>query len=394
VNLRDQVEDLLRSWNAYEISRGAPEVIDFDCAPTDREIPPASDRIAVREKLAELKHKATATECNSLASRLAAHLSYIDALLGVRLPLNTYIQLTQGCDARGWPAEYVELRRGQVQSYLERIGIKWDEHTFENLIQTESPLSVEEAPEVIRQASEELEESVRRRVNSPAPFNLSIQNVNIDAYWSYWLSGSGNEVLLRINLRNARFTQVQARQFALHEVLGHGLQCASFSDYCASNEVDWVRMTAVHAQQQVLLEGLAQALPLFLESSDDALIARVRLTHYQELVRAELHLAINSGTSIDNCVQYATGRVPWWNGERIADALSDRSTNPLLRSYLWAYPAGVDWFVNLADNAPQDVASTVLTTAYREPLSPSDLIRLWPQGPSFGGSGSDHPAAG
>lgn len=95
--------------------------------------------------------------------------------------------------------------------------------------------------------------------------------------------------------------------------------------------------------------------------------------------------AINAGTSVADCVELAHERVPFWTDERIADALADRSVNPLLRSYLWAYPAGIDWFVNLADQAPAGTVSDVLRSAYREPLTPADLMRLWPDGPSIGG---------
>ena len=33
VTLRDRAEAALRAWNAYEVGRGAPAVIDFDCYP-------------------------------------------------------------------------------------------------------------------------------------------------------------------------------------------------------------------------------------------------------------------------------------------------------------------------------------------------------------------------
>ncbi|PRX02945.1 UNVERIFIED_ORG: hypothetical protein CLV66_113143 [Actinomadura viridilutea] len=41
--------------------------------------------------------------------------------------------------------------------------------------------------------------------------------------------------------------------------------------------------------------------------------------------------------------------MPWATDAAIADLLTDRGANPHLRSYLWAYPAGFDWFANLAD---------------------------------------------
>jgi len=184
---------------------------------------------------------------------------------------------------------------------------------------------------------------------------------------------------------------VQARQFALHEVLGHGLQSASYAARCKAENVPWVRLLSVHAQQQVLLEGLAQALPLFVTPEDTALATRVRLAHYTQLVYSELHLAINSGVSVDDCVRNARARIPYWSEETIADACSDRGANPLLRSYLWAYPTGIDWFVGLAD-ADADTVGRVLRTAYQEPLTPGDLANLWPAGPALGGAGQRQTA--
>jgi hypothetical protein len=230
-----------------------------------------------------------------------------------------------------------------------------------------------------------MEGAVRAKVASDAPFDLEIEHVDLDVYWAYWLDGSGSQVRMRINAKRANFTLVQALQFALHEVLGHGLQCASFSQQCAAKDVPWVRLTSVHAQQQVLLEGLAQALPLFVATDDQRLIARVRLAHYLELVRSELHVAVNSGTSIPEGRAIALDRVPFWPDHAVADLLSDRGANPLLRSYLWAYPAGIDWFVCLADQADEDTSNAVLRAAYRDPLTPSELTQLWPSGPVFGG---------
>jgi hypothetical protein len=179
---------------------------------------------------------------------------------------------------------------------------------------------------------------------------------------------------------------VRARQFALHEVLGHGLQCASLAARCQEVDVPWVRLLSVHAPYQVMLEGLAQVMPLFVTPDDAALEARVRLDHYAQLVRAELHLAINNGATVRECVGHARARVPYWTDEDIGNELSDRGTDPLLRSYLWSYPAGIDWFVALAEADPTAIRK-VLHAAYREPLTPTDLVALWPAGPAVGGTG-------
>lgn len=170
-------------------------------------------------------------------------------------------------------------------------------------------------------------------------------------------------------------------------MLGHGLQNASYAARCAHEDVPWVRMTSIHALHQVLLEGLAEAMPLFIAPGDEILAARVRLAHYTQLVKSELHISINSGVSIEECAARAMARVPWWKDAYIGDFLSDRGADPRLRSYLWAYPAGLDWFAALSE-ADQDVISRVLQSAYRDPVSPRELAALWPSGPPIGGPGA------
>jgi hypothetical protein len=74
----------------------------------------------------------------------------------------------------------------------------------------------------------------------------------------------------------------------------------------------------------------------------------------------------------------------------IAGYLADRGTSPVHRSYMWTYPAGMDWFAALAE-AGGETAREVLRAAYRAPLTPSDLAALWPDGSAIGGPGA--PAA-
>lgn len=380
MGLRDDIEAVLRAWNAYEIGRGQSPVIDYDCHPVPDEPEPADNRLTVYRQLTELRREATGW----LASRLDADLAYIGALLGERRPLADYIKATQGCDAAGWPEEYVTAVGEVARKALDALGIAWGPNTSDDLTQLEGPLPVEEAPDAIRQATADYEPLVRQATGTTAPYELTIETAKVDAYWAYWVDGAGPRVRLRLNLPNVSFTEVAARQFALHEVLGHGLQGASYYARALEEDVPWVRLLSVHAPQQVLLEGLAQALPLFIAPDDELLVARVRLVHYTQLVRAELHLAINNGTSALDCAAHARRRVPFWTDTTISGFLTDRGTNPQLRSYHWSYPAGLDWFTHLTEAAPTAIGA-VLRTAYRAPLAPTDLTVLWPTGPVIGG---------
>jgi hypothetical protein len=108
MDLRDDIERTLRSWDAYEKGRGAPPVVDFDCHPVDDEVAAAESRISVRDRLTQLLKRAEGAGEHRAADRIQASLAYLDTLLGAQIPLRRYVRLTQGCDALGWSADYVD----------------------------------------------------------------------------------------------------------------------------------------------------------------------------------------------------------------------------------------------------------------------------------------------
>ena len=277
---------------------------------------------------------------------------------------------------------------GEVaRKWLDRVGVSWGADTDGELVAVEGEVDLDAVPDEIRSLAARYDRPVREAAATVAPFTLTIETADVDDYWAYWLDGAGPRARLRLNLRHARFTPSRLRALVLHEVMGHALQGASYAHEAGLADVAWVRLLSVHAPQQVLLEGLAQALPLFVCPDDELVLARMRLAHYLQLVRAELHVALDAGSSVAACASHARARVPFWSDEEIADTLTDRGANVLLRSYLWSYPAGLDWFVRLADDADNTTVDDVLRAAYRRPLTPDDLRDLWPAGPAIGGPG-------
>jgi hypothetical protein len=379
--LRDELEAVLRGWNAYEIGRGAPPVIDYDLRPDITEAVSIGSRLEALRHCVDIQARAERAHDAHVADRAKADATYLAALLGARVPVSDYIRDTQGCRAIEWADPYIDLRQEQAEKALGNLGVPWGASTADQLRDLSGTVSAEQAAIEIRNAALEYEPLVRAITGTNTPYNLAVETARVDAYWHYWVDGAGSDVRLRLNVHRARFTQVRSRQFALHEVLGHGLQSASIAQYSRDHDVPWIRLFSVHAPQQTLLEGLAQTLPLVIAPRDETLITCVRLDHYLQLVRGNIHLALDRGWSIASCVDYARRRVPFWGNEEIADTLSDRSTNPLLRSYLWSYAAGMDWFVNLFEHS--SLGPAVLHAAYREPLRPIDLQNLWPDGPSI-----------
>ncbi|MEM8925018.1 MAG: hypothetical protein AAGD35_16045 [Actinomycetota bacterium] len=383
MSTRDDVESLLKGWDAHERSNGRQPIVDFDCFPEGPEADEISSRIQVYERLVELLDRARADDNDWLIGRLRADIAYVSAMLGQRLPLADYIRETQGATPVRWPDDYVERRRVEAVEALAGLGIDWGPSTLNDLEDSEGRISPQETADEIRAEAERFEAQVRELVDTDAPFTLNVEEVEVDAYWAYWMDGVGERARLRINLRNAQFTKIRARQLALHEIHGHALQGASFYQRAQANDVPWARLLSVHGPQQILLEGLAQAFPHFIAPDDEPLMARTRLTHYIQLVRGQMHLMVNEDRPVMDAVDFMRSSLPFSSDAAIADAINDRSVNTQLRSYLWSYGSGMDWFVELSEQAP-DVLKGTLRRAYREPLQPEHLHASWAIGQALG----------
>ena len=385
MHLRDAVEDTVRRWDALERSRGEVPVIDFDCAPPADTPHPFDNRFAALDQLTRLRVEANAQHQPVLITYLDAHIAYLCGLIGQQLPFSEYISVTQGCAPRGWTPDYIEQRAQTAKDALGSLGISWDEHTWRNLRSMSEQLAASEVGAAIADYADKHESSVRGLVDTAADFNLTIEDVEVKAYWSYWLDGSGHDARLRINKSKSSFSHVDAYRFALHEVLGHALQYSSLTAQVESNTVEWPRILAVHCPHQILFEGLAQVLPWIVSPDDEVVVARTRIDHFMNLLRSQIHILINSGATAADCRDLAHRQVPWWTDKEIASELYDRSRNPQFRSYLWSYPAGIDWFISLVE-AGGTTPTEVLREAYKRPLTPSELHELWPTGPIIGGN--------
>jgi len=385
VQLRDAIETAVRRWDLLERSHGEAPVIDFDCAPPAEKPRPFANRFAAFDALTQLQIEANTQHQPALRAHLDAHIAYLCTLIGQQLPLDEYISATQGCIPRGWTWDYIDERARTAKEILRSMGISWDEHTGTTLRAASEQLPAADVGSVITEYAGKHESSIRQLVDTNAAFNLTIEDAEVDAYRSYWLDGAGHDTRLRINKNKTSFSRVDAYRFALHEVLGHALQYSSLTAQSESHTVEWPRILAVHCPHQVLFEGLAQVLPWVASPDDELICARTRVDHFTNLVRGQLHILINSGATAADCRDMARRQVPWWTDEEITRELQDRSRNPQLRSYLWSYPAGMDWFIRLVE-AGGTTPTEVLREAYKRPLTPSELHVLWPAGPLIGGN--------
>ena len=260
MSIRDEIEAILRGWDAYERARGANAVIDYDFAPADTttRVTEIGSRLEAYELLSDLR-----TDSPTLTARLTADRAFLRALLGERGPLPTYLAQTQGTRAACWSADYVGDVGAAARESLAGIGIGWDAATSDLLEQQEGPLDVADAPEAIRAAAAELEPAVREFVGTDAPFALTVETADVDAYLGLLARRGARSGAAAAQPAPGPVHRGDGPAVRRDQILGHALQGASLSHVAANTDVPWVRILSVVTPQSTLFEGLAQAMPLF-----------------------------------------------------------------------------------------------------------------------------------
>lgn len=132
-------------------------------------------------------------------------------------------------------------------------------HTDDELTHVEKPIDLNEARDQVLDVAAEAQPILPQLAGTDSLYNVMIEIHDVTTIGRTGWTGSGPNVRLRFNTRQATFTEVRLRHFVLHEVLGHGLQCSTYADHASRADVDWVRLSSVHLPHQTRLEGLAQS---------------------------------------------------------------------------------------------------------------------------------------
>ena len=355
------LDQAVRGWDRHERAHGRQPVVAYDLDPPASAVC-AAGRGETARALTEL--------ADTHPDAVRGHLAYLSRLTGESIrPLDAYVAVTQQTPLQPVGDAHLQRRRDELANFAAAVGVTFGPELPAQLTATETPVGAADLEDVISLELDRWLSVVATYVRSDVTFDVAIERVDEDVYWSYWLDGAGRNARMRINMRHAQFTLTQARQFALHELCGHALQCASWSARRVENGTARFPAThCVHLGQQPAFEGIGQALGLLVARTDKLLAARTRLTLYSQLVYGRAHRQLAFGADRTTVERELRRWLPWWDPAAAGRFIADRRDDALLSSYLWSYPAGAAFFWQLAD-AHSQVARDVLTAAYDRPLT-------------------------
>jgi len=345
-----QLIEIIFKWDEFERRQNRIEIIDFNLLSEFKTRSKYKNR---RDILSDLEFILPKITDERIQSKTLSHITYLRALIKDAIPFHAYIENTQQIPVKYFSEAYIRQIQIELNLTLDELHIDFNEKTLDSLNALDSEIPDQDCEKYFSQIYEKNKPYVESHLNREFDFDMIIETVNEDAYWSCWVDSKDDAFRLRINLKAKPYTQTKVLQMVYHELLAHCCQMAFWREQIREGKLSRIwGLTTVHGPEQFLFEGLAQTLPLFFknEFTDNILLqAKIKLSHYDALIWNNLHIMINEAKTANECIKYAKNYLPWTKENNIRNDLISRLENILFRSYQYVYPCSFDFFMKLAN---------------------------------------------
>ena len=368
---------LLLGWDELERANGGRPVIDFNVSgvTSGSEF---RDRKEVLDAILELK---AALDPGSLVSaRTVAHETYLRALMGQQFGFADYLAATQGVVPSRFPQDLLHQVRAEAERRLRQVGVDPEGPVDEQMAKLDPPLPQTAIEPTFHELLQEYRSSIEHALGTSLAFDLTIESVDVDEYWSYWVDGAADKFRLRLNRRRASFSWHECLQFTFHELLSHCGQMDAWRSLIAKGVLaKSLGVTTVHSPEQFMSEGIAQVMPVLLSSpasDNEMLLAQMTVRRFELLVINNVHCMINEGASIEQCHDYYERHSLRHRRRWFLDELSSRSLDPLYRSYQYVYATGAELSWDAVGVLEASDREELIRACFRRPYTPADLQLL------------------
>ena len=378
---------VLAGWDRFESKIQGPSIIDFN-------LPGFSDQSAethygaraeVLTDLVRLQNDPEVIANPLVSKKMRAQEAFLRNLMGEHWDFFDYIEATQGFTPRLFTEQELSAQRNEMTEALSDLDITDDANLEKNLEAADDKIPEAEIGRFYRRIADRNTEVLEPIIGTVPYFNFKVEFADVDAYWSNWVDGEKMDYRLQFNRRNVKEHLVgPSSLLAFHEISSHLLQAAILNRQIGQGTVPrCMGLTTVHGPEQFQSEGLAQSLTYFLDTADSQnpfLIAKREISQYKWMVDNNLHIMINTGSTIEECVTYGREYMPFKPRIQIAHSLSSKVNNPQFRCYEHVYGASAFFFKEIAQRADGQQKTALLNRIYNEwliaPLNPADSISV------------------
>lgn len=399
--------DALALYHAWHVAEGRNRsIIDFDLTQPQPFIvhmseltlasPSRAERDRIVEKLTSLHAEASQVPQDQVRhphyweffrAQVEASLWFARRLRGDELDPMAYIEKTMGVKPELIPEETLKEQKNIVLDLLRELGISDPGEKAINAFKKDRQINPEVALEDLRRSSDRAILRVGAFLGESIEVRYRVVPENVNQYWWVWVATNPEtsrdpqapDFLMTQNFFKASqriWTNGKAEEMGPHEGGQHLRRMAKRKALIKDGKMDPIfGLTTVHGPEQVVEEGLAQTLVLFLPGFYESLSTegkfQVRATILRNMVYGNLHLRVNHpGYNPDEVIEYVHHYLPWEPQEEITRQIEWRTKRPLYQTYLWAYGEGARRHLKYATLLNERGRKVFLQNIFSRPYTP------------------------
>ena len=421
LELSDEVVDSIRATYAMEGKRR--NAIDFDLAPEDlrysrflkftRSAPTVPEWREIIRDL-QVLHRISremevpndpkvALQLGFLQDTLAAHILFYQEKLGIKLPWEDRVKITQGFT----PQEIDEtVIRAQLEAAKIHFPGNWNKASIEKF--RSKTLSPADFTREITEHSQTLLVSLSRFLGRDFQPTYRVTQDSVDEYWINWTDGKRDDFRLRVNThpRHAhKLTKAKAWAMSVHEVGGHVAQMYRWQRAIDEGKtIPALGITSLHIPEQVACEGIAQTLhhfvPELLQMLPEDALFELELEGVRQLAYNNLQIRANRAKSqgkrfdLRRAVHYVQEFFPAEPAEEVAKQLDERTKDGERNPYLLSYGMGFLLHRQIATQLRTEGKKKLLEVIFSQPTSPRqefEIAQAIVSNPNYGYSPLKNP---
>lgn len=407
--LASKLRGFYRQWNLLE-KNGTGPIIDFDLAPYSPEYeagkkilqgkPLKAERALVISTLEEYLEETAQTPFSSgrqqkdyLLAKLRASHAYARRVNGEAFDPFEYIYQVDGVRPIKIPEGVIDQQKQKVSDSLKEAGCQKYNATnlqefFESWIITDPNAIATEIDRFGNDTLATLGNILGEKIRDKVSYKTEVVKENI--YWVNWTDGDIRLFVLKINTHprhRLRWIRGKPSIMGEHEIGVHFGEMTFRSERIAQKKLLPIfGITTVFEPEQFVSEGIAQALPFFLQDelrlSKESILV-LELDYLRQLVYNNVHVIINSPDfsqtpeKIAEIKDYIWPFLPTEAEDAILREIEDRTTNPKLQAYQYVY--GYSFYLHrlYAQGLSYYGKREFLKAIFESPMTPAQEFNAW-----------------
>lgn len=373
-----------RGWDDFERKHSGPEIIDFDLSNLHG-CTPFSSRMDILTELQELRDgvNEASADAEFLRARLDGSVFYLRTLMGQQIPFAQYLRHTLGVMPEPFSVDEIDQVRREVNARLAPFDLEMTakfRERFESSFMLQDRAEIRDG--IVGDQKRWLARLRGAGIPVPEQLHFAVEFVEVDAYWSNWISGSLRAgITLSINIHpRKKYDRGRPLALCLHEICGHAVHMAIWRELIAQGKLDQAcGVTTVHSPEMFVSEGLGQTVSELIGADETFPLefqASRSLQYYTLIVLHNAHLMLYEGVPIGTALDYARNYLPFSDFDTIESELRDRGTNPLFRTYQLSYTAAERAIRQLLAGLSTPQKRRLFLEMYCRPMTPNQLLRL------------------